>query len=234
MPKPTFLNLEERKRKRITYAFLREFAVRSYDEASLTVVVKQLGIAKGSVYQYFDDKLDLFLYLIGECARVKQDYIASIKREDYPDYWSYFRELFKRGCQFDAENPLQSHFLHNLTQNLNSPSIKNIFDEMMSQTVAAFEQMVEQEVQAGLFRPDVPVKTMGFLLYKIGVSIQEQLEVTGAINPAESIENNQSVYQGKKEILLQTVDEYIRLARGAFDRNEAPSAFGISPVGETS
>lgn len=216
MPKSTFLNLEAGKRKRITDAFLREFAIKTFDEASLTVVVKKLGIAKGSVYQYFEDKLDLFRFLIGECTQVKQQYVASIRREDYPDYWSYFRELYEGGYHFDAENPLQSHFLHKLSQNLNSPSINYLYDELMAQTVAAFEQMVTWEIQQGLFRKDIPVKTMGFLLYKIGVSIMEQLEVSGVINPRESIQNNQPVFAGKKHILMQTVDEYIRLSKDAF------------------
>jgi len=218
MPKKTFNNLDEKKRELITNAFLREFAVKSFDEASITVVVKQLGIAKGSVYQYFDDKLDLFMYLVGECSSVKMKYVGSIERKNYPDFWNYFRDLFRYGFQFDSENPLQSHFLFNLTQNLNSPSVKNLYDTMLEQTVAGFEKMVKYEVEQGLFRDDVPLDVMGFMLYKVGLSIQEHLEFSGVINPKESIRNNQSVYQGKEDILMQTVDNYIRLAKPAFEK----------------
>ncbi|QIA07629.1 TetR/AcrR family transcriptional regulator [Draconibacterium halophilum] len=219
MPKETFIKLKEEKKKQITDAFLREFAVKTYDEASISMVVKQLGIAKGSVYQYFNDKLDLFMYLVGESVAVKSRYTASLKREDYSDFWTYFSDLYVYGFQFDDENPLQSHFLHNLTQNLNSPSIKHLYNELLSQVVTGFEKMAEYEVQEGLFRSDIPVKTQGFFLYKIGISIQEQLEVTGVINPKESIKTQQPVYFGKKNDLMEVVADYIKLAKPAFDKN---------------
>lgn len=218
MPKQTFLNLGEAKKKQITDAFLREFAVKPFDEASVSIVVKQLGIAKGSVYQYFEDKLDLFLYLIDECVAVKRAYVESVVREEYGDFWDYFRDLYVHGYQFDEENPLQSHFLHKLVQNLNSASIRDLFDSLLKQSVLGFEEFVSHEIAIGRFRDDIPANTMGFMLYKVGISIQEQLEAMGVINPEESIAKNIPVYQGKKEALMQTVDEYIRLVRPAFDK----------------
>ncbi|MFT5886051.1 MAG: AcrR family transcriptional regulator [Arcticibacterium sp.] len=219
MPKKTFSNLDEGKRKQIIDSFLREFAVKPYDEASITVVVKELGIAKGSIYQYFEDKLDLFLFLIDECVAVKLEYVVMLDRKSFPDFWAYFRELYIHGYQFDKENPLQSHFLHNLINNLKSVSIMHIFNKMLNQSMLGFEAMVNQEVSLGLFRDDIPSQTMGFMLYKVGIGIQEQLELIGVINPKESIQKNIPVYQGKKEELLQMVDDYIKLMKPSFDKN---------------
>ncbi|MCB0475787.1 MAG: hypothetical protein KDC69_08925, partial [Flavobacteriaceae bacterium] len=120
--------------------------------------------------------------------------------------------------QFDEENPLQSHFLHNLVNNLNSPSTKELYKELEGQSVLAFEAMAKKEMELGLFRDDIPTQTIGFLLYKIGVSIQEEMEYSGAINPKESIHNNSPVYQGKQETLLKLVDQYIQLVKPAFDK----------------
>jgi AcrR family transcriptional regulator len=219
MPKQTFLNLEEVKKRQIIDAFLREFALKAFDEASLTEVVKHLGIAKGSIYQYFADKMDLFKFLVQECTKVKMNYAGTIERQNYPDFWSWFRDIFDSGFQFDNENPLQSHFLHNLIQNLNSPSVKNLYKELINRTVSAFEEMVRHEIELNLFRDDIPVETMGFLLYKVGAGIREQLEFSGGINPKESIQNNKPVYQGKKEVLMKIVDDYIRLVKPAFDKH---------------
>lgn len=219
MPKQTFVNLDTRKKRLITESFLREFTIKSYDEASITVVVKELGIAKGSVYQYFDNKLDLYMHLIEVCSNVKMQYIASLKRTDYSDFWAYFRDLYVHGYDFDSENPLESHFLHNLVQNLNSPSVKTLFDQMKTHTIAGFEKLVSYEVEQGLFRSDIPIRTQAFFLYKIGVSIQEYLEHTRIINPIESIKTNEPVYKHKKTVLLQTVDEFIRLSKPSFNKS---------------
>lgn len=77
MPKPTFLQLPADKRDRFVDAALDEFSAQPYDRASVSAVVARLGIAKGSVYQYFEDKLDLFTWLLDEAGRRKQAAIAA-------------------------------------------------------------------------------------------------------------------------------------------------------------
>lgn len=220
MPKETFHNLPEEKRKKITDAFLREFALHPYDKASLSSVVKSLGIAKGSVYQYFDDKLDLFIYLIEECSAVKMKYIGHLRRKNFDNFWTYFRALYEEGVKFDLENPLESHFLHSLNNNLNSPSVKETYDKMLTNVIAGFEKMAQQEVESGHFRDDIPIESMGFFLYKSGRAINEQLEVTGEINPKESIKEGKPVYEKKVEKLMETVDNYIKMLQQALDKEQ--------------
>lgn len=220
MPKETFHNLTEEKKEIIINAFLREFAVHPYDKASLSSVVKDLGIAKGSIYQYFDDKLDLFTYLIEECSAVKMKYIGHLKRRDFVDFWTYFRALYENGVKFDLENPLESHFLHSLADNLNSPSVKEIYDEMLVQTISGFERMAKNEIESGYFRDDIPLKTIGFFLYKNSRAINEQMETTDEINPKESIEKEKPVYEGKVDELMKTVDLYITILKQALDKEQ--------------
>lgn len=64
MPKQTFYNLPEEKRERLIDAAIDEFTIRSLREASITNIIKQAEIPRGSFYQYFEDLDDLFFYLI--------------------------------------------------------------------------------------------------------------------------------------------------------------------------
>src|SRR5688572_15934237 len=64
MPKETFFNLPEAKRQRLLDLAIEEFAAHDYRLASISRIVARAGIAKGSFYQYFEDKRDLFLYLL--------------------------------------------------------------------------------------------------------------------------------------------------------------------------
>ena len=66
MPKATFLNLPDEKRLRITELAIDEFSTHPYRQASLSRIVSRAGIAKGSMYQYFDNKLDLYQWLVVE------------------------------------------------------------------------------------------------------------------------------------------------------------------------
>ncbi len=60
MPTETWRNLPADKRDRITAAAMAEFGAKGFSAGSLNVVAREAGIAKGSLFQYFDDKLDLF------------------------------------------------------------------------------------------------------------------------------------------------------------------------------
>ncbi len=64
MPTATWWNLESDKRTHILTRALAEFAHAPYEDASLTAIVTDLGIAKGSMYQYFTDKRELYTYVL--------------------------------------------------------------------------------------------------------------------------------------------------------------------------
>lgn len=219
MPKPTFAKLGSSKRNAIIEAFLKEFSHHTYDEASITSVTKELGIAKGSIYQYFKDKMELFLFLLKECSEKKLGYVGNLKRMDYPTFWDYFRALFEGGLEFDHNHPFHSHFLHNLTQHANAHSIQKWYSTMERQTLQYFTTLVQFEVDLQQFRSDIDPDTMGYILHNMGVSIQKQLQLMGIINPKESIDKGLPVYLNKEKELMDLVDTYIRMIQPAFQNN---------------
>lgn len=60
MVKQTFYNLTPQKRTRIINAIIEEIDGKTLDEISINQIVKNAGISRGSFYQYFDDKKDVF------------------------------------------------------------------------------------------------------------------------------------------------------------------------------
>ena len=64
MPKSTFYNLPETKRKRILEAGKYEFSNTSLKLASVNRIIKRAKISKGSFYQYFINKEEFYWYII--------------------------------------------------------------------------------------------------------------------------------------------------------------------------
>ena len=64
MPKETFYRLPDEKRERIMAAAEREFLENSFEAASINRIIKEAAIPRGSFYQYFEDKKDIFLYIV--------------------------------------------------------------------------------------------------------------------------------------------------------------------------
>src|SRR5690554_1489824 len=107
MPKETFFNLPEEKRQRIIEAAIDEFATHPFHQARVTAIADQAGIAKGSFYQYFEDKKDLYKHLMDLVFQRKLSYLNQelVKnREKYP-FFQLMREVFLSGFRFAKENP---------------------------------------------------------------------------------------------------------------------------------
>lgn len=64
MPSSTFLNLPPEKQEKLLEAATREFSTRPFNEASINQIIKEAGIPRGSFYMYFQDKEELFRYLL--------------------------------------------------------------------------------------------------------------------------------------------------------------------------
>lgn len=60
----TFLHLPQEKRSRFLEAAWEEFTTVSFPDASINQIVRRAGVPRGSFYQYFKDKQDLFHYLM--------------------------------------------------------------------------------------------------------------------------------------------------------------------------
>jgi AcrR family transcriptional regulator len=64
LPKKTFTRLDDDKKERIMRAAIEEFQACGFERAKIETIAQSAGVAKGSIYQYFDDKKELFLYSV--------------------------------------------------------------------------------------------------------------------------------------------------------------------------
>src|SRR5690625_1570284 len=59
-----FINLKSEKQKEIINAAIKEFVQSGFEKASTNEIVKRANISKGSLFNYFNSKKDLYAYLI--------------------------------------------------------------------------------------------------------------------------------------------------------------------------
>lgn len=78
MPTDTFFRLPEEKRSRLMEAAWDEFTSVRFSDASINQIIRAAGIPRGSFYQYFTDKDDLFSYLV----RPLQQHFFDLAREE--------------------------------------------------------------------------------------------------------------------------------------------------------
>lgn len=106
MAKQTFFNLPEEKRNLIVNAAIDEFAEYGFEASSINRIVANSGISKGSFYQYFEDKMDVFKYLMDVIAKEKSEYfLGKHPPSGHLDTFEYFRWMIKAGMEFNSAYP---------------------------------------------------------------------------------------------------------------------------------
>ena len=81
MPTSTFFNLPPPKREKLLRAAVAEFARRPCGEVSINRIIQAAEIPRGSFYQYFSDKTDLFRYVLhGYDAQLERAVITCLDR----------------------------------------------------------------------------------------------------------------------------------------------------------
>ena len=79
MPTTTFFNLPPPKRERLLRAAVSEFVQKPFNEVSINRIIQAAEIPRGSFYQYFEDKMDLFRYILGGFSlRLKEAVLACL------------------------------------------------------------------------------------------------------------------------------------------------------------
>ena len=165
MPKETFFNLPAEKRNLIEDTAISEFASCGYDKASINTIVKNSGIAKGSFYQYFDDKKDLFLHIIIEvAAQRKLRYMSPVlKNPEGIDFFIVLKELYISGLRFASENPELEKLGMWLVNNTNHPVYNDIFTESEHFTTNIYTQMLSAAADRGELRSDIDIEFISYL-----------------------------------------------------------------------
>ena len=150
MPNQTFFNLSDEKQEAIVKAALNEFSEFDYSSASISRIVRNTGIAKGSFYQYFHDKKDLYLYLLSLVSEAKKTFVSQTASPDAKmDFYEYLSWLFDASIEFDRTHPVLSRLAYRAFYG--NSSVRDLEQEK------AFTNFIRQLVITGIESGDINI-----------------------------------------------------------------------------
>lgn len=126
MPKERFLNLPDEKRRRICQAAYEELLRVTYDQLSINQIVHRAGIARGSFYQYFQDKDDLLAYMMADFQESCMKGVRSSVENEEGDVFYICLEVVKKIIAFGEE---KEHY----------QLLKNLFSDLKFGKIQSFE-----------------------------------------------------------------------------------------------
>ena len=177
--RPTFERLKPDKKQQFIEAAFEEFALHSYQEASLNRLVKKLGIAKGSIYQYFDDKRALYFYLKDYVIAQKRAFMQSAMTTTPDNFWNWLEALFHHGLAFDAQYPVMNRFLYRYSQEKLIPEVAKDMVRYDQEAVDFFSSIIAQQQEQGRLKKQLDATLMAQLIVQISKTLLETLVPAG-------------------------------------------------------
>jgi len=206
VPKDTFFNLPQDKRTLICDVAIDEFAEYPYEQARVNRIVANSGIAKGSFYQYFEDKRDLFFYLMELIAEEKVKYLSPISdNPDENDIFTVVRELFLSGIQFAVEHPRYAAIGNKLLANKEATIYRDLKIDRLASAFAIFEPLIENAIARGEIRADIDIQILKYLITSMNVVI---VEYCSEYYP-------QAIY----ESMIETADAFMDILKNGIENN---------------
>ncbi|QQZ08993.1 TetR/AcrR family transcriptional regulator [Heyndrickxia vini] len=132
MPKQTFFHLSKDKQETLIKSAKEEFSRVPLHDASIANIIKNAGIPRGSFYQYFEDKEDLYFYLLNQLSKKNAERFISILKEKDGDIFDTFIESFQFLIKVH-KNPEHKGFFKNAFLNMNykleNTLMNNLYEE---------------------------------------------------------------------------------------------------------
>jgi AcrR family transcriptional regulator len=154
MPKDTFFRLPPEKSALVVNEAIAEFAERTFSEASLSRIARRSKIAKGSFYQYFDNKLDLYRYLLErEAPQRKRDFIGAIDFDG--DFWEAFETFVERGMAFLVVHPGLARLAAAAADPTALAEVRGLHVAICEAGIVELRALLERGVEAGALSREI-------------------------------------------------------------------------------
>jgi AcrR family transcriptional regulator len=174
MPKAIFGKLPQEKKDRVLAAATDLFAERGFHRTEMDEIARQAGVSKGSLYNYFKSKDELFLYI---CNTGIQGFRETVWREISPhlDIYQQVDELFRRQVPLILAHPQNFQIYLNLA----SSGMRRFADRYTQKGeefgAQRLKALLEEGRTRGIVRRDLDVSHMAFLIHSLSLIFMASL-----------------------------------------------------------
>ena len=166
MPLARYESIDESLKTRILDVSKEEFGAHGYEGASYNKIIQKIGISKGSMYYYFENKEDLFLTCFLDEARLAGMLSFEMNKlsevVDHDVYWDSIKMISSQQWNDVLHHPL---FMSLMRQLVSLGSDHPIFRKLNAECEGLSEygevmSLLEHGVQIGAIRDDVPLNVL--------------------------------------------------------------------------
>lgn len=207
MPLKTFLNLPENRKKEILNACFEEFAQNDYESASLSRIISNLNLAKGSFYRYFENKLDLYHFLCqfanSLVAANFVHYLDGSGKDFFQDWISFFLSL----SEIENDYPLAIRFRFKAALEQSSEVSAQQNMEKPLQRMKFMRDLLQKYQENNLIRKDIDLDFFSLMMTSFNFTLSEYICIK------YKIATSSPLYSVGIELLKQDAEQLLDIVR---------------------
>ena len=161
MPKATLDKISPAKRGRLLKEAAKLFAQRGYNQADMAELAARAGVAKGSLYNYFESKQDLYLYVCRQGLALSREAAYGQLDENW-DIYQQLEHIFERGVEFARTYPEYMMLYINISSAGMEDFASQLSVEVEKFTADHLKGCLRRDQERGLVRPDLDAAQAAF------------------------------------------------------------------------
>ncbi len=207
IPRDIFNRLDESKKERILDAAVDEFSRYGFRQASVNRIVERIGIAKGSLFQYFGNKEGLFGVIFHYAVELVRQSLRQVKRETSDaDFFERIKGRMLAGVSFIQRHPRIYRIYLKMIFQEDFPLRAEFLQQVHLFSAEYLWPIVEAGISNGDLRANIDVDMTVFMLDALMDRFLQAYCVP-------FLDAGAQIYQVSASELESKVDEFIRVLR---------------------
>ena len=204
MPKETFFSLHAEKQDKVMRSAISEFLRNGFEKGNVGNIAKNAGVAKGSMYQYFENKKELFLFSVRwaiELIMKKYDKYLAVKEKDINIFDYFYQSSREMWLQLREERELVIFI-----QDVFLGKYSTMTDESMSYLMKVSDEYVLKLIQdgksSGYIRKDIDDNLLVIFLIGASMKFKEYLMNKARNSGEDIIDEDFEVYEREIKAMI--------------------------------
>lgn len=167
------------KKQELMDAAIDEFGEKGYENASLNNILRAAGISKGTFYYHFENKEDLYFYLISTFIEKKKNFFADyVKPEDFnKNIFELLKIMTEAGLRFAKQSPAINKFSEAFMKERDNEIYDKMLKRFSFERYDYFNILIENAYSNGEFRKDIPKEFTKRIITYLFIHLQDITDI---------------------------------------------------------
>ena len=207
VPRETFKNLGSIKQQRILDTAVEEFSSHGFRQASVNRMVQKLGIAKGSIFQYFGTKEGLFHVVFDHAVELVRHSLRQVKQDTVEtDFFERIRQSLIAGIHFIDRHPKVYKIYLKMVFQEDFPLRAEFLQQVHLFSAEYLRPVVASGIAGGELRLDLDIDAAVFFLDALMDRFLQAYCVS-------FLDAGSGLYRASKDEMEKRVEEFIQLLK---------------------